>query len=485
MSYQIMVKKGDEEQENEYTKDGTVDLKGQPMLRLRTGRWLDCSFILGYEIFERIAYHGVTSNLVIYLTTKLNEGTVEAVTNVGVWNGKVWLLPIIGSYNADTYLGRFWTFLSASFIYLSGLTIITVASASSPKQHVSCGPGVAVEPCKLPVSSFDRIFFYVGLYVIALGNGCTKTNISSMGADQFDDYEPKERKLKFSFFNWWMSGVFVGSLIANTFMVYVHDHAGSSIGYGIQTIGLALAVVVFLGGIPFYRHKKPVGSSMTRMAQVVVAAFRKKDVEIPVNPKELHELSIDEFLDNAAVRTGPTSPWILCPVTQIEETKQLLRMIPIFTETIVPSLIFAQATREHGVVGKKQVTPLTVAILFPQFLLLGLADTFLEAVKLDLFYDEAPDGMKSLGTSYYTTGMGLGSFGSSLLLNVVSGLSKSSSGGPWVTNNLNKSRLDCYYGLLAVMAFINFLYYLVVARRFVYKDDTRSEYKEELAMSRR
>ncbi|KAI4364094.1 hypothetical protein MLD38_020231 [Melastoma candidum] len=590
MSYQVMVKKGDKEQENEYTKDGTVDLKGRPVLRSRTGRWLGCSFILGYEVFERIAYHGVASNLVIYLTTKLNEGTVEAVTNVGVWNGTVWLLPIIGSYIADAYLGRFWTFLVASFIYLSGLTMITVASRSSPKQPLSCGPGMAAEACKPQVSSFNRIFFYVGLYVIAIGNGGTKTNISSMGADQFDDYEPKERKQKFSFFNWWMSGVFIGSLIANTLMVYVQDHAGSSIGYGIQTIGLGLAVVVFLGGAPFYRHRKPIGSSMTRMAQVLVAAFRKTDVEIPINPKELHELSIDEyansgkrriensramrFLDRAAVRTGPTSPWILCPVTQIEETKQLLRIIPIFIATITPSLIFAQVStlfikqgatldltlagnfkippaslkalvqismlttnllydrcfvplmrrrtknprgitilqrmgvgvllhmsimvaayfaertrlrtaREHGVVGEKQIVPLSVSILFPQFILLGLADTFLEAAKLDLFYDEAPDGMKSLGTSYYTTSMGLGSFGSSLLLNVVSGLSKSSGGGPWVTNNLNKSRLDYYYGLLAVMAFVNFLYYLVVARRFVYKDDTLLGYKEELAMSRR
>lgn len=259
------------------------------------------------------------------MTTKLNEGTVEAVSNVGVWNGTVWLLPVIGSYIADAYLGRFWTFLVASFIYLSvklemnllhdkyvlmimggdfldghnkyvllqGLAIIT--SASAPRQPPSCGPGVAADACQPQVSSFHRMFFYLGLYVIAIGNGGTKTNISSMGADQFDDYEPKERKQKFSFFNWWMGGVFIGSLIANTFMVYVQDHAGSSIGYGIQTIGLALGVLVFLGGIPFYRHQKPVGSSMTRMAQVLVAAFRKKDVEIPSNPKELHELSLDEY----------------------------------------------------------------------------------------------------------------------------------------------------------------------------------------------
>jgi len=33
--------------ENDYTQDGTVDLKGKPVLRSKTGRWRACSFIVG------------------------------------------------------------------------------------------------------------------------------------------------------------------------------------------------------------------------------------------------------------------------------------------------------------------------------------------------------------------------------------------------------------------------------------------------------
>ncbi|CAN1190041.1 S-adenosylmethionine synthase 2 (Fragment) [Linum perenne] len=40
------------------------------------------------------------------------------------------------------------------------------------------------------------------------------------------------------------------------------------------------------------------------------------------------------FLSKAAVQTGPDEAWLLCPVTQVEETKQMLRMITILvTET--------------------------------------------------------------------------------------------------------------------------------------------------------
>lgn len=32
---------------NEYTQDGTVDLKGKPVLKSKTGGWKACSFIVG------------------------------------------------------------------------------------------------------------------------------------------------------------------------------------------------------------------------------------------------------------------------------------------------------------------------------------------------------------------------------------------------------------------------------------------------------
>lgn len=35
----------------DYTEDGTVDLKGRPVLRSNTGRWRACSFIVGIYKF--------------------------------------------------------------------------------------------------------------------------------------------------------------------------------------------------------------------------------------------------------------------------------------------------------------------------------------------------------------------------------------------------------------------------------------------------
>jgi len=71
-----------------------------------------------YEVFERMTYYGISSNLVLYLTRKLHQGTVTASDNVNNWVGTTYITPILGAYVADAHLGRYWTFVIASVIYL-------------------------------------------------------------------------------------------------------------------------------------------------------------------------------------------------------------------------------------------------------------------------------------------------------------------------------------------------------------------------------
>ncbi|GLJ20479.1 hypothetical protein SUGI_0372610 [Cryptomeria japonica] len=55
------------------------------------------------------------------------------------------------------------------------------------------------------------------------------------------------------------------------------------------------------------------------------------------------------FLDKAAIETeddkvegNPKNPWRLCTVTQVEEVKCVLRLIPIWLFTIIDSVVFTQ-----------------------------------------------------------------------------------------------------------------------------------------------
>ncbi|XP_027116616.1 protein NRT1/ PTR FAMILY 5.2 [Coffea arabica] len=567
-----------------YTQDGTVDLQGKPVLRSKRGGWRACWFVVVYEVFERMAFYGISSNLFIYLTKKLHQGTVTSANNVTNWVGTVWMTPILGAYFADAVLGRYWTLVIACAIYLSGMSLLTLA-VSVPRLR----PPHCADPKGINCQKADKLqlgVYFAALYILAVGTGGTKPNISTIGADQFDEFDPKEKLHKLSFFNWWMFGIFLGTLFANTVLVWIQDNVGWTLGYGLPTTGLAISILIFLAGTQFYRHRIPTGSPFTRMAQVIIASLRKWKVSVPSDPKELYELDLEEyaknkkvridstpslrFLNKACVKTTSTNPWMLCPVTQVEETKQMLRMIPILIATFIPSTMLAQintlfvkqgttlnrrlggfnippaslaafvtlsmlisvmlydryfvkiirrwtknprgitllqrmgigmilhivimtvasltekyrlsVAKDHGLVQNAGQVPRSILLLLPQFVLMGVADAFLEVAKIEFFYDQAPESMKSLGTSYSMTTLGAGNFISSFLLSTVSRITKRD-GNEWIQNNLNASHLDYYYAFFAVLNVLNIVFFLIMTKLYVYKaeiSDSMVVLREEL-----
>ena len=79
--------------------------------------------------------------------------------------------------------------------------------------------------------------------------------------------------------------------------------------------------------------------------------------------------------------------------------------------------------------------------------------------------------MKSLGTSYSSTSIGVGNFLSGVLLKLVSNISSRHGGKGWIINNLNASHLDYYYAFFAILNCLNFIFFLVVSKYYVYKSE--------------
>ncbi|KAH0707655.1 hypothetical protein KY285_010252 [Solanum tuberosum] len=343
-----------------YTRDGSVDINGNPVLKSETGNWRACPFILGNECCERLAFYGISVNLVTYLTKKLHEGNVSAARNVTTWQGTCYLMPLIGAVLADAYWGRYRTIATFSIIYFVGMCTLTL-SASVPAFKPSECVGSAC-PSATPA---QYAIFFSGLYLIALGTGGIKPCVSAFGADQFDDTDPKERVKKGSFFNWFYFSINIGGLISSTLIVWIQENAGWGLGFGIPAVFMSIAIASFFFGTPLYRFQKPGGSPLTRMCQVLVAAFHKWNFSVPDDSTLLYEtpdkssaievsrklLHTDELrcLDKAAVvsdtecKTGDYSnAWRLCTVTQVEELKILIRMFPIWATGIVFSAVYAQ-----------------------------------------------------------------------------------------------------------------------------------------------
>ncbi|KAI8560668.1 hypothetical protein RHMOL_Rhmol04G0275100 [Rhododendron molle] len=316
-----------------------------------------CMIFGGNECCERLAYYGMGTNLVNYLEKRLNMGNVRASNSVTNWSGTCYITPLIGAFLADSYLGRYWAIASFSIVYVFGMTLLTV-SASVKGLKPSCENDI----CH-PTSSQTAICF-AALYLIALGTGGIKPCVSSFGADQFDETDKTEKKKKSSFFNWFYFSINVGALIASSVLVWIQMNVGWGWGFGIPAVAMAIAVVFFFSGSRLYRFQKPGGSALTRMFQVVVASLRKSNVEVPDDKSLLYEIIDAEcniqgsrklehtgklrFFDKAAVETasdqvkGAANPWRLCTVTQVEELKSIVRLLPIWATGIIFSTVYSQ-----------------------------------------------------------------------------------------------------------------------------------------------
>ncbi|KVH97506.1 Apoptosis regulator, Bcl-2, BH2 motif, conserved site-containing protein [Cynara cardunculus var. scolymus] len=510
-----------------YTGDGSVNIKGQPVLKSNTGNWKACPFILGNECCERLAYYGISTNLVSYLTKYLHEGNASAARHVTMWQGTCYLTPLLGA-------GMCTLTLSASIPSLKPVECVDVICPSAtPSQYA---------------------FFFTGLYLIALGTGGIKPCVSSFGADQFDDTDPKERVSKGSFFNWFYFSINIGALVSGTLIVWIQDNRGWDLGFGIPAFFIGFAILSFFLGTPLYRFQKPGGSPITRMCQVLVASFRKRDLPVPIDGSLL-------YLDKAAVISSIgtengnySNPWMLCTVTQVEELKILIRMFPIWATGIVFAAVFAQMSTlfvEQGMmmdtsIGSFAIPPASLAIfdvfsvmiwvpvydqiivpvtrkftgqergfselqrmgigLFisifpmvaaalveikrldvaksldlvnqnvpvpmsvfwqvPQYFLLGAAEVFMVVGQLEFFYDQSPDAMRSLCSALSLLTTALGNYLSSLILTAVMCITGGVGKIGWIPDNLNEGHLDYFFWLLGGLSFLNMVVYVVCAKAY-------------------
>ncbi|KAK6119214.1 hypothetical protein DH2020_047029 [Rehmannia glutinosa] len=526
------------------------------------GGWKSAIFIIFVEVAERFAYYGVAGNLFMYLTKVLGQPTATAAKNVNTWQGVSAIFPVVGGFLADSYVGRFKTILLASITYLIGLILLTVAVSAVPLH-------------------LRQTVFFIALYILSIGEGGHKPCVQTFAADQFDENIPQEKAAKSSFFNWWYVGIVCGATAAVLVVIYVEDYVGWSLGFGMLAVAVAAALVVFLAGSWGYRRQAPVGSPFTRVAQVVVAAARKRRLSereargICDEDDEIGGVNVEGvvrgFLDKAMIiddkdaSSDKRNPWRLCSVNQVEETKLVLQLIPIWFSCLMFAVVIAQlgtyftkqgttmnrsitpsfqipaasfqvftgltiltsvllyeralvpfarrltghpsgitilqrigtglalsiltmavaacveskrvrVARENGLLDDpKSVVPMAVWWLVPQYVLIGISDVFTIVGLQELFYDQMPVAMRSIGAAAYITVTGVGSFLSSGLISIVQGIS-GRGGHEWLGDNINRAELECFYWVLAGMSAVNLCGYVFVARRFVYK---RSELDQE------
>ncbi|KAK4482637.1 hypothetical protein RD792_009801 [Penstemon davidsonii] len=302
----------------------SVDYKGRPSVRSKSGCWKSSTFIIGVGVAERFAYYGISSNLLSYLTGSLGQPTATAASLLNSFYGIASLLPIVGAFVADSFSGRYRMIISASVFYILGLIFLSTSASLNSFMN---SPEVV-----------QIVFFFFSLYLVALSQGGFAPCTQAFGADQFDENNEKESKAKSSFFNWMYCCSVGGILVPLLVLTYIQENLGWVLWFGIPAVVMFLTLIVFLVGTPVYRFpvknddaKNPV----MRIFRVFVQAARNWRAETTLH----QENTQFKFLEKALIgRDGN----VLCSIQDVKDAKSILRLIPIWCTAMGYSIVYAQ-----------------------------------------------------------------------------------------------------------------------------------------------
>ncbi|KAB2082587.1 hypothetical protein ES319_A05G207900v1 [Gossypium barbadense] len=315
-------------------------------------------FVYAMEGLENMAFISNAVSLVTYFYGYMNFSLTKSANTLTNFMGTSFLVALFGGLISDTYLSRFKTCVLFGCIELLGYAALTVQAHFHQLRPPPC-QGLAISQttqCQAADRGQAAILF-TGLYLVGFGTSGVKAALPSLGADQFDERDSKRS----SFFNWFLLSFTVGAIIGVTFIVWISTNQGWDWAFGLCTAAVLVSIMVLSMGKSLYRNNVPKGSPLLRIIQVFVVAIRNRKLPQPGIEDELHEVARVHneilprteqfrFLDRAAIKhssnNGSTSinlrPWRICTVTQVEETKIIIRMLPIILSTVFMNTCLAQ-----------------------------------------------------------------------------------------------------------------------------------------------
>ncbi|CAO2042803.1 unnamed protein product [Urochloa humidicola] len=219
-------------------------------------------------------------SVVAYFHGTLHLDIVTSSTVIGYLVGAVLISAALMNFISDTYIKR----TTAIFIFgpcvVLGYTLLAL-QAHFPSLHPEiCEINKELNTCE-PAKGWKLTTLCLSLLLFAIGEGCMRSCIPSLGGDQFSNDDPKKSELK--------------------------------------------RLLVAASGMPFYRMQKPTGSPLTRALEVLIISSKKRQATVDVI--ELQETGRAECVHKSGT-------------TQVDETEAITRMLPIFISCLLIYLPF-------------------------------------------------------------------------------------------------------------------------------------------------
>lgn len=183
------------------------------------------------ELWERFGYYLMIGIFLLYMTDSEHGGLAMTRTQgsdiYGTFIALVYITPFVGGLLADKLLGYRRSIVLGGTLMGIGYLMLAVSNQSMP-------------------------VFYTSLFVMILGNGFFKPNISVLLGNLYN--ENKYRTLKDTGYNIFYMGINIGAFICNFFAAWLRHNIGWGAAFAAAGIGMFIGVIVFAIGSRHYAH---------------------------------------------------------------------------------------------------------------------------------------------------------------------------------------------------------------------------------------
>ncbi|XVE91640.1 hypothetical protein REPUB_Repub01dG0027300 [Reevesia pubescens] len=310
----------------------------------------------------------VLANLMTFLTDFWNLKLKEATTIVNLQEGLRNMLQIHVALCIDACLGYRWMLILSSLLYSAGLSLLAF---SVPQYFFNNEKVCPVEKVQC-FKKLKQTPFWEGLALLIVGGAAQVIPLYSLSFDQTKVVKvPKHcvatrakfccclfkvniggwRQLQQRIIRWLCIGFMMLGTITSVYGFISFKRKWHQ-RFLISAIAIAIGLVWFLCGFPFYGSRRLQPSPISTMVRALISAARKRHLNYRQNLHQLHRGAGDdpnqlftdhlECLNNAAVKESPAETrWRLCTVKEVEQTKLLLNIIPMSMTFIVHGMVIS------------------------------------------------------------------------------------------------------------------------------------------------
>jgi POT family proton-dependent oligopeptide transporter len=333
----------------------------------------------------------------------------EATEKVHLFNGAVYLTPLLGALLADVFIGKYRTIIALSLVYCAGHAALAA----------------------MGVFGNSPWWLMAGLGLIALGSGGIKPCVSAHVGDQFGT---RNAHLLSRIFNWFYFSINIGAFVSMLLTPWLLEWHGPHWAFGVPGVLMALATLVFwlgrkrfihvpAGGMGFVRELFKGGGLVVMLKllplYLFVAIFwalfdqtgstwifQSQDMDrrflgfewLPSQIQSLNSVFVLTFI--------PLFSYIIYPLVGRVWKLTPMRKIGLGLFIMAGSFALVALIQEWIDGGARP----SISWQILAFALLTIAEVMVSIVALEYAYTQAPRTMKSLIMCFYLGAVAIGNF---------------------------------------------------------------------------